>query len=162
MIRGIESQLLTDRLGAFLEIFGDRQATGMIATSESVNWGLTDDADEHNRDRDGDAAAPAFDNTGAYRCLAARPAPATPVPSPRTVCLCRAPRAARPNPRGLCARRPRRPGDGRPGAGRRADGHDLHQQHRADIERNPNLGSSHRVHHGHRHLHAVQRRDIYW
>ena len=45
----------------------------MIATSESVNWGLTDDADEHNRDRDGDAAAPAFDNTGAYRCLAERP-----------------------------------------------------------------------------------------
>ena len=34
-------------------------------------------------------------------------------------------------PRG-CARRPGRPGDCRPGAGRRTDGHDLHQQYRAD------------------------------
>ena len=34
-----------------------------------------DDADEHHRDRDGEAAGPACDNTGAYRCLAERPAP---------------------------------------------------------------------------------------
>ena len=32
---------LTDRLGTFLEFFGDRQTTGMIATSASVDGGLT-------------------------------------------------------------------------------------------------------------------------
>ena len=32
---------LTDRLGTFFEFFGDRQTTGMIATSESVGGGLT-------------------------------------------------------------------------------------------------------------------------
>ena len=32
---------LTDRLGTFLEIFGDRQVTGMPATSASVDTGLT-------------------------------------------------------------------------------------------------------------------------
>ena len=41
-----------------------------------------DDADEHHRDRDGEAAGPACDNTGAYRCLAERPAPLPPVPPP--------------------------------------------------------------------------------
>ena len=32
---------LTDRLGTFLEIFGDRQVTGAIASSASVDGGLT-------------------------------------------------------------------------------------------------------------------------
>ena len=32
---------LTDRLGTFLELFGDQQATGTIATSASVDGGLT-------------------------------------------------------------------------------------------------------------------------
>ena len=32
---------LTDRLGTFLELFGDRQTTGTIATSASVDGGLT-------------------------------------------------------------------------------------------------------------------------
>ena len=32
---------LTDRLGTFIEFFGDRQTTGMIATSASVDGGLT-------------------------------------------------------------------------------------------------------------------------
>ena len=32
---------LTDRLGTFLEFFGDRQTTGLIATSASVDGGLT-------------------------------------------------------------------------------------------------------------------------
>ena len=32
---------LTDRLGAFLEVFGDRQVTGTIATGTSVDGGLT-------------------------------------------------------------------------------------------------------------------------
>ena len=32
---------LTDRLGTFLEIFGDRQVTGAVATSASVDGGLT-------------------------------------------------------------------------------------------------------------------------
>ena len=41
-----------------------------------------DDADEHHRDRDGEAAGPACDHTGAYRCLAERPAPPPPVPPP--------------------------------------------------------------------------------
>ena len=32
---------LTDRLGTFLELFGDRQTTGAVATSASVDGGLT-------------------------------------------------------------------------------------------------------------------------
>lgn len=32
---------LTDRLGAFLELFGDRQVTGAVASSASVDGGLT-------------------------------------------------------------------------------------------------------------------------
>ena len=32
---------LTDRLGTFLELFGDRQVTGPLATSVSMDGGLT-------------------------------------------------------------------------------------------------------------------------
>ena len=32
---------LTDRLGTFLELFGDRQVTGPLATSASMDGGLT-------------------------------------------------------------------------------------------------------------------------
>ena len=32
---------LTERLGTFLELFGDRQVTGPLATSASVDGGLT-------------------------------------------------------------------------------------------------------------------------
>ena len=59
-------------------------------------------------------------------------------------------------------RNPRAAQEGRPAPARgtQAEHHDnLHQQHRADIERRLNNDSSHSVHHGHEHLHAVQRRD---